>query len=140
LTPTYCLKNATTRYRYYKCLGAVQRGVGSCSSKSVPAGTIEAFVLEQIRALAGDPERLQAMQANRNTNDTADTVDEREPVEPGKLGLILDPAWDRLDWGEWGAILSGLIEQVINVGASSKVTITFRREGIRARANPENHA
>src|SRR5271156_266240 len=30
MVPTYCLRNATTRYRYYRCGGAQKRGVRTC--------------------------------------------------------------------------------------------------------------
>ena len=43
------------RYRYYVCLHAQKRGWHNCSSKSVPAGEIERFVVEQIKAIGRDP-------------------------------------------------------------------------------------
>jgi site-specific DNA recombinase len=36
------------RYRYYTCSGAQRKGWRTCPSKSLPASTIEQFVLEQI--------------------------------------------------------------------------------------------
>jgi site-specific DNA recombinase len=45
----------TKRYRYYVCLNAQKRGWHTCASKSVPAGEIERFVVEQIKSIGKDP-------------------------------------------------------------------------------------
>jgi site-specific DNA recombinase len=58
------------RYRYYVCNKAQGRGRDSCPSKSIPAGEIEPFVVEQIRCIGRD-ERLVAetvRQAQRQTD------------------------------------------------------------------------
>lgn len=46
------------RYRYYTCSKAQKRGWKSCPSPSVPAGEIERFVVEQIRAIGRAPNLL----------------------------------------------------------------------------------
>lgn len=46
------------RYRYYVCLHAQKRGWHTCPSKSIPAGEIEQFVIEQIKAIGKDPNVL----------------------------------------------------------------------------------
>lgn len=51
----HVLKNGTKRYRYYVCLNAQKRGWHACPSKSIPAGEIERFVVDQIRAVGKDP-------------------------------------------------------------------------------------
>jgi site-specific DNA recombinase len=48
----------TKRYRYYVCLHAQKRGWHNCPTKSVPAGEIEAFVVEQIKQMGRDPRVL----------------------------------------------------------------------------------
>ena len=48
------------RYRYYVCLRAQKRGWDKCPTKSVPAGEIEKFVVEQIKAIGKDPAVLKA--------------------------------------------------------------------------------
>jgi len=45
----------TKRYRYYVCLKAQKRGWHTCPTKSVPAGEIEKFVIDQIRSVGRDP-------------------------------------------------------------------------------------
>ena len=43
------------RYRYYVCVHAQKRGWDTCPTKSVPAGEIERFVVDQIRAVGRNP-------------------------------------------------------------------------------------
>lgn len=43
------------RYRYYVCGQAMKRGWYTCPSKSVPAGELERFVVDQIRGIGKDP-------------------------------------------------------------------------------------
>jgi site-specific DNA recombinase len=45
-------------YRYYTCSAAQKRGQDTCPTGSIPAGTVEEFVVDQIRAIGSDP-RLQ---------------------------------------------------------------------------------
>lgn len=45
----------TRRYRYYVCAAAQRNGWATCPTKSVPAGEIERFVVERIRAVGADP-------------------------------------------------------------------------------------
>ncbi len=54
MTPSQT-KRGNRRYRYYVCTNAQKRGWDQCPSKSVPAGQIEAFVVDQIRAIGCDP-------------------------------------------------------------------------------------
>lgn len=42
------------RYRYYVCGKALKQGWAACPTKSVPAGEIERFVVERIRAVGAD--------------------------------------------------------------------------------------
>ena len=52
---SYTVKAASKRYRYYVCLAAQKKGWHTCPSKSVPAGEIEEFVVEQIKRIGRDP-------------------------------------------------------------------------------------
>jgi site-specific DNA recombinase len=56
MTPSHSLQKKTKRYRYYVCLQATRQGWNTCPSPSVPAGQIESFVAEQVRAIGRDPE------------------------------------------------------------------------------------
>ena len=53
-------KDGAKRYRYYVCLAAQKRGWNVCPSKSVPAGQIEQFVVEQIKRIGQDPAVLRS--------------------------------------------------------------------------------
>ncbi len=53
---THCYTSkGNRRYRYYVCSTAQKRGWKSCPTKSVPAAEIEAFVVERIKSIGGDP-------------------------------------------------------------------------------------
>ncbi len=56
MSPTHSTRNQTKRYRYYVCTAAQKRGWHTCQSKSVPAGEIERFVVEQIKGIGRDPQ------------------------------------------------------------------------------------
>ncbi len=55
MTPSHTTKAGKKRYRYYLCTGASNRGWATCPSKSLPAGQIEALVVNQIKAVGRDP-------------------------------------------------------------------------------------
>ena len=57
MVPTHTTKK-TRRYRYYVCSSAQKRGWHSCPSKSIPAGEIEKFVVDQIKGIGQDPALL----------------------------------------------------------------------------------
>ena len=59
MSPTHSTKNGTKRYRYYVCTAAQKRGWHNCPSKSIPAGEMERFVVEQIRCIGRDPTLIQ---------------------------------------------------------------------------------
>ena len=54
MTPAHSTKKGK-RYRYYTCTAAQKNGWHTCPSKSIPAGEIEQFVIEQIRCIGHDP-------------------------------------------------------------------------------------
>ncbi|MGF1580272.1 MAG: recombinase family protein [Gemmataceae bacterium] len=54
MMPTHTTK-PEKRYRYYVCCQAQKRGWHTCPSKSIAAGQIEQFVVEQIRGIGKDP-------------------------------------------------------------------------------------
>jgi len=58
MTPTHTTKEGNKRYRYYVCSSAQKNGWRTCPSKSVPAGDVERFVVEQIRCIGKDPAML----------------------------------------------------------------------------------
>jgi site-specific DNA recombinase len=57
MTPSHAAKGGR-RYRYYTCVAAQKRGWHTCPSKSVPAGEIEALVVQQVQEAGRDPALL----------------------------------------------------------------------------------
>jgi len=57
MIPTHTTKG-DRRYRYYVCAKAQKRGWHTCPSKSIPAGEIEKFVVDQVRGIGRDPALL----------------------------------------------------------------------------------
>jgi site-specific DNA recombinase len=57
MVPTHATKK-NRRYRYYVCANAQKRGWHTCPSKSIPAGEIEKFVVDQVRGIGRDPALL----------------------------------------------------------------------------------
>jgi site-specific DNA recombinase len=83
MTPTHT-RRQNRSYLYYVCVHAQKKGWEKCPSKSIPAASIEAFVVEQIRCVGRDPalfaqtvaqarqqdeERLHEVEAERRTLD-----------------------------------------------------------------------
>jgi site-specific DNA recombinase len=58
MTPTHTAKG-DKRYRYYLCSNANKRGRGVCPTKTIPAGTLEQYVVDRIRQIGRDPELVQ---------------------------------------------------------------------------------
>ena len=137
MSPTFCLKKATTRYRYYRCVGATKRGPKTCLAKALPAAAIEQFVLAQLRSLLADPTRLRQMHA------ALPPLGDDEPsarANAAELQRVVDPAWERLAAAEQAAIIGGWVERINYDGQHGQVTITFQRQAIAALAAEEDQA
>ncbi len=72
------------RYRYYVCIHAQKNGWSECPSPSLPAGQLEDFVVEQIKAVGRDPavlaDSLNATQEHLQADVDA-MVSERKQLE-----------------------------------------------------------
>jgi site-specific DNA recombinase len=53
-------KKGSKRYSYYCCNKAQKHGVKACPGSRIAAGKLEAFVLDQLRAIGRDPKLLRA--------------------------------------------------------------------------------
>jgi site-specific DNA recombinase len=58
MTPTHTAKG-DKRYRYYLCSNANKRGRSVCPTKTIPAGTLEQYVVDRIRHIGRDPDLVQ---------------------------------------------------------------------------------
>jgi site-specific DNA recombinase len=83
MTHTYSQKGER-RYRYYVCGRAQKRGWASCPTKSLPAGEIEKFVVDRVRAIGTDAKLHEEVlkQARATVHEQADRLaTERRSLE-----------------------------------------------------------
>jgi site-specific DNA recombinase len=73
MSPSLTTRKKKKRYRYYICASAQRRGWDTCTSKSVPAGEIEAFVVEQIRYVGRDRRLFEEVLAQARKQDETRT-------------------------------------------------------------------
>jgi site-specific DNA recombinase len=70
MTPAHTTKG-DRRYRYYTCTTAQKRGWNACPTKSIPAGDVEQFVVDQIQCIGKDPLLLQQTLAQARVQEEA---------------------------------------------------------------------
>jgi site-specific DNA recombinase len=110
MTPSHCKKNGTTRYRYYTCSSAQKRGWRTCPSKSIPAGEIERFVVEQIRCIGQDPALLN------------ETIAQAQSQVRSRLGeLEAERRSLARDLARWNADVRRCAEQMTRSGETTAV-------------------
>jgi site-specific DNA recombinase len=95
MTPTYACRNGRKRYRYYVCSGVLKRGRRSCPTRTVPAGEIERFVIDQARKIG-----------------------------PKEVGKALATGWDKRAPADQADTIYRLLERV-DYDVQGKITITF---------------
>jgi site-specific DNA recombinase len=84
MTPSHTTRKKRKRYRYYVCTAAQKNGWHACPSKSVPAGQIEEFVLDQIKCIGRDRALFDEVLAQARQQDAARTAEmeaERQALE-----------------------------------------------------------
>ena len=97
--------NGSRRYRYYVCTQASRRGWNTCPSKSLPAGVIEQFVIDQLLAPAPGIE----------------DIDDCESQVLTELAL----RWDTLNSIQRHDALHQLVRRVEYEGATGTVRLTL---------------
>ena len=144
---TFTRKSGKT-YRYYQCVVAQKSGEDECPVRSVPAGTVEEAVFEQLCAVFRSPEivartyrearRLEDSEIERLRKDvdggTDETSDQLRAIESAPLTerevieslQRIDPVWDELFPGEQARVVKLLVE---------RVTVREDRLEVRLRAN-----
>src|SRR5262249_7843441 len=110
MTPSHCTKNGSTHYRYYVCTNAQKRGWKACPSKSIPAGEIERFVIDQFRCIGKEPGLLREtiVQAHSQVRSRL------EELEAESRGLVRDVA-------RWNADIRRCAEQTGGGGETAGV-------------------
>lgn len=94
-------------YRYYVSQTVLKHGAGSCPVGRVPAGEIEAAVIDQLRAVFRQPEIVAGTwKAARAQDGEITEADARDAL------TRLDPLWDELFPAEQARIAALLVERI----------------------------
>ena len=106
MAPTHTRK-AGRLYRYYVSTAVLKQGRDACPVGRVPAGEIEAAVIEQVRRLLTTPEIIvRTWRAAREQDGTISEGEVRAALHD------LDPLWDELFPAEQARIVQLLVERV----------------------------
>ncbi len=125
-SPTHTRKGGKL-YRYYVSQMVLKHGAGACPIGRVPAGEIEAAVIDQLRAVFRQPEIVAGTwKAARTQDDGITDADARAALQK------LNPLWDELFPAEQARIVSLLVERV-EIG-SSGLNVRLRMDGLAALA------
>ena len=110
-------------YRYYVSQTVLKHGAGACPVGRVPAGEIEAAVINQLRAVFRQPEIVAGTwKAARAHTDAIAEADARAALQQ------LDPLWDQLFPAEQARIVALLVERV-EVGTDG-LNVRLRVDGL----------
>jgi DNA invertase Pin-like site-specific DNA recombinase len=105
-SPTHTRKGGKL-YRYYVSQTVLKHGAGSCSVGRVPAGEIEAAIIDQIRAVFRQPEIVAGTsKAARGHAGEITEADARSALQQ------FDPLWDELFPAEQARLVQLLIERI----------------------------
>lgn len=106
MTPAHSRKKGRL-YRYYVTTSVQKLGPETCPVRRVPAGEIEAAVIDQLRALVRSPEMIVETWMAARKEDTS--ISESEIRE---VLVQLDPLWNELFPAEQARIIQLLVERV----------------------------
>jgi hypothetical protein len=125
-SPTHTRKGGRL-YRYYVSQTVLKHGAGSCPVGRVPAGEIEAAVIDQLRAVFRQPEIIAGTwKAARVQDGKIAEAEAREAL------TRLDPLWDELFPAEQERIVALLVERV-DIGIEG-MNVRLRMDGLAALA------
>lgn len=126
-SPTHTRK-AGRLYRYYVSQTVLKHGAGACPVGRVPAGEIEALVIDQLRAVFRQPEIVAGTwKAVRAQDGDITETEAREAL------LQLDPLWDQLFPAEQARIVALLVERV-DIGTEG-LNVRLRVDGLTGLAH-----
>lgn len=121
-SPTHTRKGGRL-YRYYVSQTVLKHGAGSCPIGRVPAGEIEAAVIDQLRAVLRQPEIVAGTWKAARAKDFAiSEVEVREALTQ------LDPLWDEFFPAEQARIVILLVERV-DIGTDG-LNVRLRMDGL----------
>jgi DNA invertase Pin-like site-specific DNA recombinase len=125
-SPTHTRKGGRL-YRYYVSQTVLKHGAASCPVGRVPAGEIEAAVIDQLRAVFRQPEIVTStLRAARALDEEITEADARAALQQ------LDPLWDELFPAEQARIVALLVERV-DIGADG-LGVRLRVDGLNGLA------
>ena len=126
-SPTHTRKGGML-YRYYVSQTVLKHGAGTCPVGRVPAGAIEAAVIDQLRAVFRQPEIVAGTWKAARTHDSdISEADARAALQQ------LDPLWDELFPAEQARIVALLVER-IDIGTDG-FNVCLRTDGLFTLAN-----
>ena len=125
-SPTHTRKGGRL-YRYYVSQTVLKHGAGSCPVGRVPAGEIEAAVIDQIRIVFRQPEIFAGTWKAARDKDAR--INEAETYT---ALTRLDPLWDELFPAEQARIVALLVERV-DIGTGG-MNVRLRTDGLAALA------
>jgi site-specific DNA recombinase len=127
MTPMHTRKGDKL-YRYYVTTSVNTIGPETCPVQRVPAGQIEAVVIDQLRAIFRAPEMVvKTFFAARGQEPTITEAEVRDAL------VALDPLWDELFPAEQARIVQLLVERVDLT--SDAAAIRIRTAGIEGLVN-----
>jgi hypothetical protein len=122
-SPTHTRKHRKL-YRYYVSQSVLKFGKGACPIGRVPAGDLEAAVVQQLRAVFRQPEIIAGTwRAARTHNASITEADATAALQR------LDPLWDELFPAEQARIVGLLVERV-DIGEEG-LDVRLRVDGLR---------
>ena len=125
-SPTHT-RNGGRLYRYYVSQSVLKHGAGSCPIGRVPAGEIEAAVIDQLRAVFRQPEIVAGTwRAAQAQSDGISEMHARTALQQ------FDPLWDQLFPAEQARIVGLLVERV-DIGTEG-LKLRLRTNGLAALA------
>jgi DNA invertase Pin-like site-specific DNA recombinase len=125
-SPTHTRKGGRL-YRYYVSQTVLRHGAGACPVGRLPAGEIEAAVIDQLRAVFRQPEIVVGTWKAALESDPEITEADARDALAG-----LDPLWDELFPAEQARIVHLLVERV-DIGTAG-LNVRLRIDGLAALA------
>jgi len=125
-SPTHTRKGGRL-YRYYVSQTVLKHGAGSCPVGRVPAGEIEAAVIDQMRIVFRQPEIVAGTWKAARDKDAG--INEAETYA---ALTRLDPLWNEMFPAEQARIVALLVERV-DIGTDG-LNVRLRKDGLAALA------